>query len=319
MKPPIILGVDIGGTKVIASLVSATGEVVATTSFPSGYEFSVVQFTECISTSLTHLQAVSGENPVAVGVGAAGLIEKNSGVITTSPNLKNWTGVPLKQILQDAFSIPSLVTNDVHAAAFSEWNIGSGKDTNDVACLFVGTGIGCGIVTEGRLLLGKSGHAGELGHATIDVNGPICRCGNRGCLESLAGGWGIGSRAQKAVKLDKVAGTTMLEIAHGKIEDVSAKTVSQAFQQNDLLATEIMNNTAEYLAVGVKSIVNIFNPSKIVLGGGVIEGTEKLIDMIRDRSINALDDEVEIVKSELGSFATVVGAALMATAVITTQ
>ena len=120
------------------------------------------------------------------------------------------------------------------------------------------------------------------------------------------------------MKLDKVAGTTMLEIANGKIEDVSAKTVSQAFQQNDLLATEIMNNTAEYLAVGVKSIVNIFNPSKIVLGGGVIEGTEKLIDMIRDRSINALYGDVEIVKSELGSFATVVGAALMATAIITT-
>ncbi|PZC51245.1 MAG: glucokinase [Chloroflexi bacterium] len=318
MKSALTLGVDIGGTKVMAGLVSPIGDVVSTTCFPSGYELSVGQFIDRISTSVKHLQNVSGATAVAIGVGAAGLIEKDSGIVVTSPNLKKWTGVPLKQILQDAFNIPSFVTNDVRAAVFSEWHSGVGKDTNDLVCLFVGTGIGCGIITEGRLLSGKSGYAGELGHTTIDVNGPLCRCGNRGCLESMAGGWGIASRAQKVVMLNPVIGAVMLELAHGKIEDISAATVSQAFQQNDPLATELMECTAEYLAVGVKSIVNIFNPSKIILGGGVIEGTEKLIDMIRVHTTNALDTDVEIVKSRLGGNATVVGAALMATATIKT-
>ena len=297
----------------MVGLVSPTGDVVSTASFPSGYELSIGQFIAQISTSVKYLQNVSGATAVAVGVGAAGLIEKDSGIVVTSPNLKKWTGVPLKQILQDTFNIPSFVTNDVRAAAFSEWHSGAGKGTNDLVCLFVGTGIGCGIVTEGRLLFGKSGHAGELGHTTIDVNGPLCRCGSRGCLESLAGGWGIAARAQKAVRRDPVTGAVMLELTRGKIEDISAATVSQAFQQNDPLAVGLIECTAEYLAVGVKSIVNIFNPSKVILGGGVIQGTKNLIDMIRVRSINALGAEVEIVKSRHGSNATIVGAALMAT------
>ena len=185
-----------------------------------------------------------------------------------------------------------------------------------MACLFVGTGIGGGVISRGSLLSGSSGSAGEFGHTVIDRNGPLCRCGRRGCLEAFAGGWAIASRAQKAVTKDPEIGAHLLSLANGLCENITAATVSQAAQKGDPLAHHIVIETGEALSLGIASLVNTFNPKIVVLGGGVIEGLPELINIVKEQvSRYALPSAVEgltIQKATLKSMAGTIGAAILA-------
>ena len=199
----LTLGVDLGGTKVEMALVDAAGRIVASQRRPTqpekGPDAVIADIVACVETCLGE----AGKAAQSLGVGVAGQLDR-TGTLRFSPNL-GWRNVSLKVKLEEALGIPVVIDNDVRAATRGEWRHGAGQGVNDLVCLFVGTGIGGGVVSGGRILEGCSNTAGELGHMTIVADGRRCHCPNRGCLEAYAGGWAIAERAQETVRADPQA------------------------------------------------------------------------------------------------------------------
>jgi glucokinase len=310
------IGIDLGGTKIEAALVDTNGNMVGrqriTTDAGLGYEAILDHIVNIVN-------AICDQNkdkvPCAIGMGVAGQIEKNTGIITYSPNL-NWKNVPLAADLSKKFNKPAAICNDVRSATIGEWLFGAGRGCDDLVCIFVGTGIGGGIVSAGKVLEGSNNTAGEIGHITIDLHGPECHCGNTGCFEALAGGWAIARDIKKAVSDDKGAGKTLLSIAGGDINQLSAKTLEEGIKQNDFLSTQLINNLAEYLIAGAVSVVNAFGPKRFIWGGGIIEGMPQLLPIIENgikkRALQAASNSLEIIPAKLHNDSGVIGAAAYA-------
>jgi len=310
---PLTLGVDLGGTKLNVALVDATGRILFTHKSPIHPEKEPERVIADILTAIDRCLSKTGLEAEALGIGVAAQVDLK-GVVHGSQNL-GWRNVPLKKKLEKQLGLPVAVTNDVNAATWGEWRYGSGRGVDDLAVLFVGTGIGGGIISGGNVLSGCTNSGGELGHITIVYDGRKCHCPNRGCLEAYAGGWAIAERAQEAVRTVPKEGQYLVSLA-GSVEKVTAATVSQAYREGDLMARRLVEDTGRYLAAGVVSIVNAFNPCLLVLGGGVIEGIPELIQMVkeftRNRALEAAVEELEIVKAALGGDAGVIGAAALA-------
>ncbi|MEE8401551.1 MAG: ROK family protein, partial [Candidatus Hydrothermarchaeaceae archaeon] len=206
-------------------------------------------------------------------------------------------------------------TNDVRAATYGEWQHGSGKGVDDMVVIFVGTGIGGGVVSGGRILEGCYNTGGELGHTMLVSGGRKCRCPNRGCLEAYSGGWAIAERAKEAVSENPAQGETLKTLGGGT-KNITAATVSQAYGEGDILAKRLVEETGKYLASGVVGIVNAFSPCLLAFGGGVIEGLPVLINAvektIRKRALTPGSEKLKVVKGELGVKAGVIGASEMA-------
>jgi glucokinase len=207
------IGVDLGGTKVEVAYVDRAGRIRRRLQQPTDVQGGPERIMAQIAGMGHKLRQEEAELiPVGVGVGVAGQITADTGVVRFSPNL-NWQEVPLKDNLKAVLGLPVVVTNDVRAATWGEWLHGAGRAVEDLICLFIGTGIGGGVVSGGRVLSGASNTAGELGHITIDLHGPACTCGNRGCLEALAGGWAMARRARQAMADSEAAGQAFLQAA----------------------------------------------------------------------------------------------------------
>ncbi|WP_455282780.1 ROK family protein [[Eubacterium] cellulosolvens] len=311
--PPTTVGVDLGGTKVATAILDREGHILSSHKYPTDSEKGSDSVVEDLVGCITERLRKDEYDPKALGIGVAGQIDVD-GVVRSAPNL-NWRDVPLKTKLEEKLGLPVIVTNDVRAATLGEWEYGSGKNINDLVLLFVGTGIGGGVITNGRLLTGCSNIAGELGHITIVVEGRKCHCPKRGCMEAYGGGWAIAERAQEAVRNDSSAGKALLEIAVNA-EQITAATVSKAYHNGDKLASNLVIETSRYIAAGVSSIVNAFNPCLIVLGGGVIEGIPELIQMIEEQTkkeaLKPAIENLRFTKASLGGKAGVVGAAALA-------
>ncbi len=309
------LGIDVGGTKVESALVDASGTVLTSHRHPTNADRGVGRVLDDIVTCVDECLSGAAHQATAVGVGVAGQVDAGRGVVRTAPNL-GWTDVPLRARLEDALDLPVTVANDVRAITWGVWQHGAGQDTDDLVVVFVGTGIGGGVVSDGRVLTGHRGLAGELGHTTIMPYGRDCHCRNRGCWEAYAGGWAIEERAREAVRTDPDAGSALVERAGGAADAITGRTVHAACEQGDPLATRLVDATAEYLGLGLIGVVNAFNPRRVVLGGGVIEGyppyVERARDIVRQRALRAAVSDLEIVESELNGQAGVIGAATMA-------
>jgi glucokinase len=308
----VTVGVDLGGTKVETAVVDYGGRVVASRRHATDPDAGSKAVIDAIIESVS---GFVGEHPVTgVGIGVAGQIDTSTGTVRFAPNLK-WTDVPLGPEVNKALGLPTVVINDVQAAAWGEYRHGAGKGATDMVALFVGTGIGGGIVEGGRLLRGECGAAGELGHATVVAGGRKCHCPNYGCLEAYAGGWAIADRARESVAEDAVAGRMLLELA-GSADGITAAIVSHAYHDNDPLSTRIIEETGRYLAAGIVSIVNGLNPSILILGGGIIEGTPELCGIIepqvRASALPVALERLEISRAALGNNAGVIGAAAIA-------
>ena len=313
MDKPLTLGVDIGGTKVNVALVDAAGRLLSVHKSLIHPEKEPKMVIADILAGVEVCLSKTGQEAKALGIGIAAQVDLK-GVVHGSPNL-GWRNFPLKKKLEKQLGLPVVVTNDVRAATWGEWCYGSGRGVDDLAVLFVGTGVGGGVISGGNVLSGCTNSGGELGHITIVSDGRKCRCPNKGCLEAYAGGWAIAERAQEAIRTLSYEGRRLLSLA-GSIKQVTAVTVSQAYREGDLLARLLVEETGQYLAAGVVSIVNAFNPCLLVLGGGVIEGIPELIQMVKDitrnRALEAAVEELEIVKAALGGDAGVIGAAALA-------
>lgn len=303
------IGIDIGGTKTAVAHIQENGTVLKkmiiptnVTAGPNGIKNDVVH-------AIKDLKKDSKDLPVGIGVGIAGQVSSETGIVHFAPNL-NWHHVPLKTDLEQIFNLPIAVINDVRAVTFGEWKFGAGKNCDDLVVIFVGTGIGGGIVSNGTLVKGTNNAAAELGHLTIDYRGERCTCGNQGCLEAIAGGWAIAKRAQEIVKSHPIEGKKILELAKGEI--ISARTVINAADAGDLLAKKLLQEVAEALIAGTVSIVSALNPRRVIFGGGVISGAPWLVDVIgegvKKKALKALSENLEIVPSQLGADAGVIGA-----------
>jgi glucokinase len=210
------IGVDLGGTKIDVAQVDNTGKVHARLRMST----DVKNGPGAVETQILHaVNDLCGKNftsaPVGIGIGVAGQVEPDTGVVRFAPNL-NWHNLPLLSNIQNALQLSGIATNDVRAATWGEWLYGAGRGCDDFVCLFVGTGIGGGIVSGGRILSGHNNTAGELGHLIVDINGPVCYCGNRGCLEAFAGGRALARRTREAIAADPAAGDYLMKLAGGE-------------------------------------------------------------------------------------------------------
>lgn len=306
------LGIDIGGTKIAIAQVNAYGDVQERLQIPTNVQGGPKAIEKDIVNAIVQLQRRVGKSPVGCGIGLAGQIDPENGIIHFAPNLK-WHHVPLQQNLQNSLKLPVKIMNDVRAGTLGEWQYGAGKGCNDLVCLFIGTGIGGGIVSGGHLLVGDKNSAGELGHITIDLNGRLCTCGNHGCLESIAGGWAIAQRAQEKAAHDPKAGSHLVSLAGGIPSQITAKVVAQAAQEGDQLARQIVEETMEALVAGAASIANAFNPRRMIFGGGILNGLPEIIPRVRHgiskRALKTACQSIEIVPSSLGGDSVLIGAA----------
>lgn len=315
MDEPWSIGIDLGGTKLEAACIDEMGRVRQrvrkTTNIKGGPAAIIADVISC----MWALREGAETPPVGVGVGVAGQVEKDSGLVKFAPNLE-WRDVPLQEELKKSIELPVIVTNDVRAATWGEWLHGAGRGCDDILCMFVGTGIGGGVVSGGQMLSGCNNTAGEVGHITVNLNGPLCSCGNRGCLEALAGGWAITRQARETVLADPEGGRLMMEMAGERIEDINVATVARAVRGGDPLARQLMDGVIDALVAGASTLVNAFNPCRLILGGGVITGIPELIGRIdkglRGQALSAACSSLMVIPAGLRTDAGVIGAAALA-------
>ncbi|MCL4533501.1 MAG: ROK family protein [Deltaproteobacteria bacterium] len=258
-------------------------------------------------------------NVKTLGIGIAGQIDAESGNIIFSPNL-NWHNVPLKKGLEEELGLNNiLVANDLAAITYGEWKYGAGKGFNNLICIFVGTGIGSGIIINGGLYTGCFNSAGEIGHTRIVSGGRKCTCGNYGCLEAYAGGHGIASIAIERAYADRPAFQDVINESGGVIESITAKSIAKAYKAGSKEAVRLIKETGEYLSDGVASAVNLLSPCAVILGGGVLDGIPELFDIVRaetlKRSLKASSSNLKILRSSLGEYAGIIGAAALSSSV----
>lgn len=311
------LAVDIGGTKILTALVAASGTVRARhrAETPARGVEPVLEAIAAGVRAVREETGVAADDIVAVSVGAPGPLDPRTGVVFEPPNIAAWYNVPLADLLAPRVGMPVVVENDANAAALGEWWVGAGAGASDLIYLTVSTGIGGGIIIDDRLVHGVSGTAGEVGHMTIDVSGPPCRCGrSTGCLEALASGTAIARMAREAVSAGRR--TVLLELAGGDPGAIDAQHVEAAARAGDAVAAEIFERAATYLGVGVANLLNLLNPARVVIGGGVSKAGALLFEPVRrvarSRAFERPGRDAEIVPAALGDDVGVIGAAAVA-------
>ena len=312
-----ILAIDLGGTKIIAAIVSSQGQVMAREYHPTLAGEGPQSVIDRILSAIDQLLRVRNIDPSqlnSISIASAGAIDLDQGLVTSSPNLPGWHDIPLRDIVNRKYRVNTLLINDASAAALGEYHFGAGKGVNNLIYLTVSTGIGGGIIINGELYLGPSGSAGEIGHMTIDINGPRCSCGNIGCLETLASGTAVAREAIRRIGQGEESSLT--DMVEGKIENITAEKVGVAAQGGDSLASDVISEAATYLGVGMVNLVNIFNPEMIIVGGGVAQMGDLLLEparqVVKERAFQLSARAVRIVSAQLGDSAGVLGAAVFA-------
>jgi glucokinase len=309
----LILGVDLGGTKIAAAIATTQGQIVARGRSPTPAQAGPDAVINSICTTINEVLAAKelrSSQLSGIGIAAAGVIDSANGKVIFSPNLPSFHEVPLQKTIEQQFSIPTYLGNDATLSALGEWRFGVGKKVANLLYITVSTGIGGGIIADGKLYTGACGSAGEVGHMTIDVNGPRCRCGNVGCWEALASGTALAREAVRRVT--EGARTSIVELVGGDVSKIDAKVVGLAAKQGDELAHELVSRLGYYFGVGLANLVNIFNPELILIGGGVAKMGDLLlqpaIKVVKERAFSTSANAVEIKPAILGDDSGILGA-----------
>ena len=309
------IGIDLGGTKIVGGLVDSSGNVTGRTRIPtvagSGYAGVLADLVLLVNEIIAK-SAVSGKVVERIGIACAGQIEKYSQKISFSPNL-GWWDVPLKDDLERETGIATMVENDVNAAAYGEWKFGLKGTPSDILGVYVGTGIGGGLILDGRIYRGFSNVGGEIGHMILNPEGYRCHCGNTGCFEAYCGGSYIVERVKS--RLREGYRGKIWSLTGGAIELLNAGHIEQAASEGDELCNSVWGEVVEYMGAGLASLVNILNPELVILGGGVIFGSSNLVEdatkAMARRVMPASAKGLRIEKARLGVDAAIVGAAFM--------
>ena len=270
MKDHFVTGVDLGGTKIYTAVADLKGRILAETKVPTEADKGIVFVLNKIVATVKQVSEKAGlpEIPAYLGIGAPGPLDPQRGFIYQAPNL-GWQDIPLKFLLEEALQVNVAVGNDANLAALGEFCFGDYGGTSNLIYITVSTGIGCGLILNGELYQGADYGAGEIGHLAAEPDGILCSCGNRGCLETIASGTAIARFAKELVQQGK--GTGILKTAGGLMEGVNAEAVSRAAAAGDQEALGILDKTGRSLGLGLSHIVNLLNPSLILLGGGAMK------------------------------------------------
>jgi glucokinase len=310
------LGVDIGGTKVAAGLVNPSGEIVFRTRAPMNARGTAEEGLTAVLGAIEQVRAAEPDEAfVCVGLSAPGPLDPVAGTVLNPPNVPCWRNFPLVREVERVTGLRARLDNDANAAGLAEAIWGAGRSYRNVFYVTIGTGIGTGIIFDGAIYHGRTGAAAEGGHVTIDYRGPLCACGKRGCIETLAAGPAIAARAREKIAPDCARSARLLAAAGGAAEKVSTEIVAEAWRDGDSLAREVLEETWDLLAIWLGNIVDLLEPDAIVFGGGIGELASHGFDRIRKSlpqwSINPRCAEIPLLLARYGADAGIAGAAAL--------
>jgi glucokinase len=311
--PPLACGIDVGGTKIAGGVVDADGRILEELKVESPAD-DAEAMEEAIATLVTEL--ASRHDIACVGIGAAGYVDSGRAHVLFAPNLA-WRDLDLKAELEARVHLPVVVENDANAAAWGEFAFGAGKDIDDLLLVTVGTGVGGGIVLDGKLHRGAFGVAAEIGHMRVVPGGILCGCGNRGCLESYGSGTALVREARAAAEAGSLLARDLLDLAGGDVSAINGPLVTEAARAGDAFAIERLADLGTWLGEGIASLAAVLDPAMVAIGGGVSEAEHLLLDPIRAAFGKQLTGRghrpvAEIRKAELGNKAGLIGAADLA-------
>jgi glucokinase len=310
----LVVGVDIGGTKVAVGLVSSRGQIlhagraamVTRGSAEQGFR-SVLNALDAV---MPHARAAQVR---AIGVCAPGWVESERGVLLSATNLPCWTNFPLAQKIEKHYGLPTRLTNDASAAALAEAKWGAGAKYESIFYVSLGTGIGTAIVREGEIYHGRPGGSCEGGHMSINFNGPLCGCGKRGCVETYASGTAISTRARRLLRQSHNNRSQILKMSGGSISNVTAETVDRAARSGDQLAMQILQAASDHLAMWLGNMIDLLEPEAIIVGGGIgrvmLSFRTRMRRTLETWAINPGAHRVPILNARYGSQSALAGAA----------
>jgi glucokinase len=309
----LFVGVDIGGTKIAAGLVNAAGEISSQVRVPMVSDSSAENGLDAVLSAINQVVSRAAAPISGIGICAPGPLDPTTGVILNPPNVPCWRNFPLAESVQKKYSVPVEVDNDANAAALAETRWGAARGRKYVFYATIGTGIGTGIVFDGKIYHGRTGSAGEGGHVSIDYRGPICRCGKPGCIEVLASGTAIAQRARDCIKAGEPS--AMLELAGGSLAAITGKTVVNARSQRDPVAIKLLSHAAEMISVWLSNMIDLLDPDVIVIGGGAAALYHPYFTQIQARaaqlSLNPRASEVPIISAHYGADSGIAGGAAL--------
>jgi glucokinase len=315
-----VAGVDLGATKILSVVLDAQHRVVGedtrlTQAASGGPEAVIERMVASVKT------AAAGRKLRGAGISAAGPADLVRGIVTTPPNLPGWHDVPLARLVSEALGLPAVLENDANAAAVAEHRLGAGRGARHIVLITVGTGIGGGLILDGRLYRGASGGAGEIGHMQLEPEGRVCGCGRRGCLEALASGRALAADAAAIVAAEPDG--LVARIAKDERVSPDARVLALAAQRGDASAADAIDRAGRYLGAGLANLIDVFNPELIVIGGSLRKLGERYLGPAREvakRDAFAQHfADVRIVEAELGDEAPAIGAALLVDEVTSNQ
>ncbi|MCI0672283.1 MAG: ROK family protein, partial [Myxococcaceae bacterium] len=307
------LGIDLGGTYARAAVVDAHGTILAADKVALGERSSSAVVDSIAGAAAAALKLASHVSVSAIGVGAAGQLQGETGIIRVAPNL-GWRDVPLGALLAERFGWPVRVVNDLSAAAWGELKVGSGRGAQDLFVVFVGSGVGSAIIANGQLVTGASGVAGEFGHIKVVPNGRLCGCGERGCLEAYAGGHNLIAQLKEAIDGERPTLLKQLAAEQG-LRPLAPTLLETAADAGDPVACEIFERAAEFLGLAVANQVTVLNPARLVLGGGTLArmpGLKRhILGGVLAYTLTVSREALTITDAELGDDSGIIGAALL--------
>jgi glucokinase len=316
-KAEYLVGVDLGGTKILAGVftpeMKCLGRSKRSTKSHRGFEEVIQRVGRCVQEAVDECD-LRMDQVKAVGIGAPGAVDPEAGRVLVAPNL-DWKDVPLKKELEKELKVPVFLENDGNVCTLGVHKIEFGSKPRHLVGLYLGTGIGAGLILDGKLYSGFNRTAGEIGHMVMQVGGPKCGCGNRGCFEALAGRQSLFRKIQSAVQAGQ--NTILTEMLGPELTDMRSGDLRKAIRRGDKFVKEIVEEAAEYTGIAVANLIHILNPEKVVLGGGLIDALANemmaiIIKTAHDYALHGIDKGIEIIASKLGDDAGIAGAAVLA-------
>lgn len=313
MNQKIYLGIDIGGTNINIGLIDDSGKILLSDKIPTKYKDNdaLKNISRIIEKTRILLDRMRTRDLRSIGIGIPGTVDAKSGRVVFTPNIK-WKGfykLNLIEIFHDTFNVPVYIAQDTEAAALGEFYYGNGKGYKNIVCITVGTGIGCGIILDGKIYKGSFGTAGELGHMFVKKNGLLCGCGNRGCLETCSSGSGILRNFKRLIKSGEKY------TAYKKTDQIEVKDIFEGVRKGDRVSKKVIDEALYYLGIGISNTIDILSPQKVLLSGGVCKEkelfTRPLIKKVYDNMYKYLKDKVIVESALLGDDAPMIGAAVL--------
>lgn len=312
LEKDLLVGVDLGGTKVAAGVVDRTGHLLTKatrdTHAERGAEAVAATIADAVAAALAQIKD-GDARLLGIGAGVPGLADVDAGVVLFAPNL-GWQDVPLAALLRAHRPVPVYLDNDANAAALGEQWVGAGRGVKDMILLTLGTGVGGGLIFDSRIYQGAAGYAGEIGHMAMSQDGPLCGCGRRGCLETYASATAVIREAREAIERGEE--TTIKALADASPKGLEARTVFRAAAQGDAVAQRIVDQLVRYLGIAIANLVNLLNPEMVVIGGGVAAAGDQLLMPLRaevhGRALSGPAHSAAIIGAQLGNDAGIIGA-----------